>query len=147
MIAALGYRTATSAAKALGLPRHVLMTALRKLEALGEGPPTRERALIVAESRDKRKGGPRKPTLGHATIAAAAAAYDITTAALSERILSARREGKPLTREHLIDAYGPQGRRRGRQKGRRMEATWRRIESECGKLIEEAVRRDEEGRS
>ena len=135
MIAVLGYRTATSAAKALGLPRHVLMRALTKIAATGE-EPTRESVLAIADARDRRKGGPRKPTLGHATIAAAAAAYDITTAALSERILSARREGKPLTREHLIDAYGPQGRRRGRQKGRRMEATWRRIESECGKLIE-----------
>ena len=146
MIAVLGYRTATSAAKQLGLPRHVLMRAIAKIAATGE-EPTRESVLVIADARDRRKGGPRRSTLGHPTIAAAAAAYDITTAALSERILSARREGKPLTREHLIDAYGPQGRRRGRKKGRRMEATWRRIESKCGKLIEEAVRRDEEGRS
>ena len=137
MIAVLGYRTATSAAKALGLPRHVLMTALRKLEALGEGPPTRESVLVIADARDRRRGGPRHPTLGHPTIVAAAVAHDVTAAALSERILSARREGLPLTHENLIDAYGPQGRRRGRKKGRRMESTWRRIESECGKLIEQ----------
>ena len=136
MIAVLGYRTATSAAKHLGLPRHVLMRALAKIAATGE-EPTRESVLVIADARDRRKGGPRCSTLGHPTIVAAAVAHDVTASALSERILSARREGKPLTREHLIDAYGPQGRRRGRKKGRRMEATWRRIESKCGKLIEQ----------
>ena len=132
------FRSVTAAARALGIPRR---DAERALDIIEDRREEVTEALLrsVVASLVHRPRGRRGVILGHPDVPTAAAAFGVTSTALYYRIADARRRGEPLDKATLIDAYAPHLRRRGRHKGQwpRNAKTWARIESQCGKLIEQ----------
>ena len=133
------FRSVTEAARALGIPRRDTERALDIIEDRRE-EVTEALLRSVATSLVHRPRGRRGVILGHPDVHAAAAAFGVTSAALYYRISFARRKGHALDKATLIDAYAPHLRRRGKPKGLgRNPKTWARVESQCGKLIEQCL--------
>jgi len=109
----LSFPSVAACARDLGMDRHSVHKRVKALVRKG-APVTAE---TILEGYAPRAPSKRVPVLGCASIVAAAKRHKLSRATLWERVETARRERKPLTKAVLIDAYGPTGRRPGRPLG------------------------------
>ena len=108
-----GYESIAALARALGMPTNRAWRRIAALKRIG-APVTRETVGSGYVRREARKTRKRVAVIGCKSIAEAAKRFRLNRATLWDRVNAARIEGRPLTREVLIDAYGPTGRRPGR---------------------------------
>lgn len=130
-----GFRSVAALARAIQVPTSTAYKRLRALQDAGV-PVTVEAMAMPREAISHAKRSPRS-ILGYASISTAARKLGISYATLYDRVCVAKREARPLTKRVLVTEYVDGTRRLGLQERRRRALVVR----ECGRLIEQALRR------